>query len=290
VDMLNVDVEWWSANVDWVTATRDAKLDAAGAAKFTDGVFAYLRSFYGNKEARPWAFMDFSGYQLGSACWGNSRERSIVRCYGDAANMAWRQCAAHGSRISRLDIAVTFFPENRGDDLAELCADVVFQNRQNGFIRSDKKISLINGFGSGDTLYLGSRKSQVFARLYDKAAQSCGREKRGTWRAELELKDEKALATARKLLHASSAEAMIAGMVGAHFGQHGVNLRFGSEYATELPHIYKEKDERIEKMMSWLEECVRPTCAKAVVALGADAVIAVLGLTGCESPLTKEIK
>lgn len=275
---LKVDSLRFFASVDWITATREMGKSHSGDQLFTGSLFNYLRSLPIVDGAEKWSFMGYYGWTQGTACWGNNGTRALIRAWGQASAMGWRTAAKYSSNVSRLDLAFTFWPTNRGSDLAQLAAEAVLDEREAGRIHAKKKLALINGFGHGDTLYIGSRKSQVFARLYDKGKQSGNAAMQGAWRAELELKDEKANATAHALLYAPNEFVAVKAMVCTFFDMHGIRLAPVGEEQLELPRVYQERDRRIESLLSWLGRDVRPAVVRAVKAVGEDEVVAILGL------------
>lgn len=277
-----VKVDRWYSTVDWITATCENDRPASQQAKFGMAGYGYLKAYHANQEAKPWSFMGFHGWKAGQLCWGGSMERAIIRAYGEASNMSWRMAGANATNVSRLDLAVTFHPRDRGNDLARLIAEVILSNRDKGSVRKDKKLALIEGFGAGDTLYIGSRKSQTFCRVYDKAAQSQSPENKGLWRVELELKDDRAKAVMGALQKSSNAEGLIASLTTSFMYDHGIRLEIGAGNYTPLPPTYKARDPRIEATLRWLGASVRPAIIKAIAAVGESEVMAVLGLTGKE--------
>ena len=278
IEKLHVCGERFLPSVDWLTATRGKGYDPAGDCHFTTSLNRYLASLSNPADAQRWAFMGFYGWSQAKAAWGSSHDRYIVRAHGEAANMAWFSACKYANRVSCLDLAVTFWPTNRGDDLAAIVAEKVLECRDAGEVRKEKKVALISGFGDGDTLYIGSRKSQTFARLYDKSAQSSAGEFRGAWRAELELKDDRALAVARKLVASEEPYTLIASYVYSFFLKHGVDFQWEGTHAADLPSTYTTRDPSVERLMLWLSRDVKPAVLRAVRAEGRDAVLAVLGV------------
>jgi len=92
-------------------------------------------------------------------------------------------CNSQGARITRLDLAI---------DVHETPVDIVGLTRVKqvkGDEGSAKKWNLITGSDNGVTLYIGSRKSEKFMRIYNKAAEQ-GLEGVMWSRFELEIKQD----------------------------------------------------------------------------------------------------
>ena len=104
-----------------------------------------------------------------------------------------RDYIAAGASISRLDLALDVY--NSGLRLEDLEL-AIERNEQES---TSRKFSRVKGIGEneGFTLYIGSRQSTIYARLYDKAQE---RGETGDWkRLELELKAGRANAIGAKI-------------------------------------------------------------------------------------------
>lgn len=98
-------------------------------------------------------------------------------------------CLKGGARISRLDLAIDVFGQQI-DPMA-----LAQSKRVEAYPGSAKKWSFVKGHDGGCTAYVGSRKSDKYLRIYDKAAE----QKRSDilWtRFEIELKGDAARAAA----------------------------------------------------------------------------------------------
>lgn len=91
--------------------------------------------------------------------------------------------------LNRLDIAFDDFDNNFNADYAFLAyKDNAFRNSKGGRMPALTRIQTFNSLGDkdGETLYIGSRSSTVFWRVYDKAKQL--KIDDSHWRSEVELK------------------------------------------------------------------------------------------------------
>lgn len=95
-----------------------------------------------------------------------------------------------GAKITRLDVAVDLF------NTPLLPQDIYLDMLTANLGEFKRKVNLIHG-KNGDTLSLGSRQSQFFMRVYDKAGEQ---QIDGLWlRSELEIKDDAAAALPRDI-------------------------------------------------------------------------------------------
>lgn len=108
--------------------------------------------------------------------------------------LAWH--TARGHRCTRLDLAI----DVRGSDcLMQNCIDAAFAGKTSGTARSVNIIQ--NTRDGGATIYVGSRSSQKFVRIYNKAAQMG---QTGDWvRIEIETKGDTARGIAKALQSAN---------------------------------------------------------------------------------------
>lgn len=91
--------------------------------------------------------------------------------------------------LNRLDIAFDDFDNNFNSDYAYLAyKDDAFRNPRGGRMPALTRIESFDSSGtkSGETLYIGSRTSTVFWRIYDKAKEM--KVDDSHWRSEVELK------------------------------------------------------------------------------------------------------
>ena len=147
-------------------------------------------------------FLDAADVVVCSVLWGGRNERPNLIASGAAAHtvaaIVRKEWWHNPSRVdSRLDVLASGLFDNLREDTR------VFANRWN----IQRQTWFTDDPDKGDTIYLGSRTSQVFVRLYQpglKRAQEDGRvagdilqEERDAVRIELEFKPQNARAKAR---------------------------------------------------------------------------------------------
>ena len=127
--------------------------------------------------------------------------------------------------------------------------------------------SLLQTSEHSDTLYIGSRSSDAYGRLYDKGAESKAEAYAGCWRYEVEYKRKPALAKARALWSSPDTEAAIQGDCYRWFSDRRVLPCFrpgaavvGGEVPTEVA-----DDER---WLAWVRRCVQPRARELVKRYG----------------------
>lgn len=209
-------------------------------------------------------------------------QRSILMVSGELAHIAFADLSPVGKkRITRLDLAVSGWLTEPVTELAQLHKarlDHLYERWHAGDRSTDMPTKWLSGGrpnqfnliasrkGGGDTLYLGSRQSNFYGRLYDKGAQSKIAESGLLWRYELQCNSGIATPMAEEIYKkAQSADGvgekwagLLRYVVGEFFRERGVNPNFD----------YKQQSLNIEtsltvttdaKKLEWLRTQVRPT-------------------------------
>jgi len=183
---------------------------------------------------------------------------------GITSNDIVRHHAFFGDICKRIDIALD--GKDSGLDIKRLYRMLT---KNTIAITKSKQYNLITG-SSGDTLYIGSRTSEQFMRIYDKAAEQ---HQDGDWkRIELELKGSRAIEVARQyaingeVAMVDQGKALIKGF--ANFPDEVWQELTGDLVAM----IGKSKDETPDTY-KWLLTQVAPTMARYMNSTGDPTVI-----------------
>ena len=145
-------------------------------------------------KAKRWAAFGYVGWAGSHIGVGRRLDGAIVRLSGALANAYWRVFHAVSDNCTRLDCAVTAHTADTGYSVAGAARRDFVRWRHDHDRRV--KSAYIDGRPEGETFYLGSRASEKYGRIYDKYAEQPGAYTDGTWRWELELKGDIALAAA----------------------------------------------------------------------------------------------
>lgn len=271
------------SQADWATLTsnghpRDSRL------------FEWGRAVMRAEEAKggkriPWALRGYAGEHCGHISVGERDGSDIVQLSGQAACDHLKEGFARCSSITRLDLAVT---TRVGGDSAshEWEQWVRFVDWRDKFGADMKGRFMVDAVG-GATAYIGSRKSELFLRIYDKAAECReARDLEGAehyercHRYELEMKGERCRKTAQELLSAPNAPGLVIAWVSDYLHRHGMYTGpIGDEHMQLVRGFRRRTD--TETRLRWLEEQVQPTIewlryhgneARVFAALGYDAL------------------
>jgi len=176
---------------------------------------------------------------------------------GERFQRLWREIAPKRDKCTRVDLAVTHRLESPSKGLA---AHLYTQVQENPGRRS----SLILNSKGGSTLYVGSRTSQFFGRVYDKGAEEeC--EAGIFWRWELECKKPVAEPFVARLLDCEDVSRETMAQVWHWFESRGITPLW------QVTNAYNAIEIGIsvttsEKQLTWLKEQVRPTVGRLILA------------------------
>lgn len=173
---------------DWTQTTHDAR----GTHSTVPEIAADLVGSLGGAVALPgkglqgWReslqVFDAEGYRLGQVFFGGERTDVHVQSTSSAADAARPRVAGkYGAKTSRVDTRVDTLLAY--DDLEDLLRTAAGRKATLRYERSERA-----GESTGRTLYVGSSKSQVMIRLYEKWLESPGQYVEGTNRVEVQLR------------------------------------------------------------------------------------------------------
>jgi hypothetical protein len=213
--------------------------------------------------------LGFVGQRCEGLFFGWRGDLLMVICSGDVA-------AAHGSfflglagNVSRLDLAVTL----RDDDIdRDWTTRALRQSSYDGRIDSGLlKTRRIEGTPDGATLYIGSRSSDRFIRIYDKTAESKGVYPERTWRWEIEYKKPRAGMVAARLLRLGAGPHAVIDVVRAGLLDLRVKLPYGDPGADWVPHPGARKSDD-QTRLGYTHRVVRPFLQRLIDKVGEGAV------------------
>lgn len=254
--------------VDWMTVTGLGK--QRGAALITQAVQLGMGADGQLPIQEEWFFKGFRGWRSEGLRYGtNKKGDGIAQLSGPFAADHWKKLRGYWDQCSRLDLAVTVF-------LPDIDRNVALK-AYNGLAEQRKaKTTYIQNNRGGSTLYIGSRSSSRYARLYDKGAES--RKQPGLiWRYEVEFKKPLSAMLLTALENAGSPQNLIAIEVREHFAKYGIAI----PHAPDIPHNAIEAGRDLtsdEKMLKWLQRQVAPAVHKLIDRGYGEAVKRALGL------------
>ena len=139
----------------------------------------------GYSEQKGGAF-GFYGHKTRHALYGSKKDWQMLQISGYAAKRALR-LTQEGTQASRVDLQLTY---QVGEDQVEKWIRKTYNDAcaHEDTQRRHLQVNMIESRHRAQTVYIGSRASDIFFRCYDKFAESGKEEHRGCVRFELELK------------------------------------------------------------------------------------------------------
>ena len=268
------------SNVDYITATakyQEGTNDFYGLQRVVKGELADIFAI-----GKPWRFYGFHGWRAivaGHFAYGDDDRgnRAIIQASGSMAARYWQSIAALADNVSRVDIEVDCELWEPDPDLPNAYYDYVERHSVKA-----RKYTLIDATIGGKTLYVGSRSSDQFGRVYDKSAQSRnGKPPGSTWRYEIEFKSKLANEVSKRLLdlyNLKTLEDFYSGIVGTVFDW--FNTR-------EVHPVFERSHESVGRIrvdidhskgkIAWLRDQVSPTVRRLILSGEGMAAIEALG-------------
>lgn len=258
----------WS--IDWLSVTfktgvSDLDLRKALSFGFPLKTWAREKGKFGYQQAfvHPFGIMVMSNHarhEMGVhvSFSGRSLKSLLEQGVAGTTMLAW---ALEGNgKISRLDLAIDVFEVEIDPIALAKCPRIALEPG------SARKWSYIKGNDGGTTAYIGSRKSERFLRIYDKAAEQ--RIKDMFWtRFELELKGDSARAAAKVFMGLSDGERpeYIKGLIKNLFNPND-NVFQGAMRGTAEP--LKTVKDTDDNTLDWLLSTVARSVAKTMARRG----------------------
>jgi Replication initiation factor len=267
-----------SAGIDWLTATAPPK--DAGALLLKSARLIGLERQRTGFRVKAAQAGGYRGWRCEGLFAGWRADSVMVVLSGSVAHDHGWYVAGVAPRVTRLDTEVTISGWPEGRDLAQVGKRQARAYRPK-MGRPPKWRCLQTG-DSGATLYLGSRTSTVYARLYDKSAEEGGKHLAGKWRYEVEYKAKTAEAALTALDGCPDRMVGLIGSVHSFFQSRGVVPVFKVPSGPVVTTPAREESDA-ERSLRWLREHVRRTVDRLVVQGRTEDVLAALGLHGIGS-------
>jgi hypothetical protein len=241
-----------NAGVDWLTATAYRTRECETFYETAQTLLEESASI-GN-EVSTWKAGGYHGRRAAGVAVGVRNDTWIVRLSSDDARESWRRVYPLASNVSRLDVQVTFrLPQRDETFITRQRARALATNNKRGR-RSDLK--LISSTLDGDSIYLGKRTSDVYARCYDKGREEKSERSGIVIRQELEYKRERARSAASMLYQSASDEIESRQLVSSYFKRAGFQT-MPNEAEREVG--ARGRTTTIDAKLGWLSQAIRPS-------------------------------
>jgi hypothetical protein len=266
------------AGVDYIAASAQIRpnelaLLAIGEAGIRDAKRdgGILRSFAAN---------GYRGVSCGGVSVGSGDAGSILRISGSGASTVCRAIVNVADNVSRIDLQSTV---RFGKDIHALARQHAAELRREQQSRGRQlHTRLERTFGRGDTLYVGSRSSNYYGRVYDKYRESRDEAYAKCWRYEVECKGDAATIAAKLVQTMDNHPTPIAAAVFRWYSARGVQCRFAVDAPGELAPVGRPQTDA-EGQLRWLAHQVAPVAKRLLEWYSEDDLVdVILGRLGPE--------
>lgn len=250
------------AQVDWLTVSAHGEQAARNMLDLAQGL-AKEEESKGNRR-RMFRLMGYEGHHIGSVEYGQRDGQStLLRLIGDSADRHLTVALSLADQVTRVDLATTWRAEppnaHLGRNTYALASD---------FLAANPRAALpqrIHDARGGETVYIGSRQSQHFFRLYNKEAECAAnddwegtRRYKDAWRYELEIKGPLAASLAATVDERQDRPAYVRDYVWQYLDAHGIVPPFAQgERVDPIPGFRRRSD--ADSKLRHLARNVRPT-------------------------------
>lgn len=267
-----------SAGVDYITATMPH--ENPNVLNWYNNCIKYIETIAkdGNdiKSARR---MGYEGVSCGGSFAGVRDDGYIVTISGERAQKGFPIVYTSSPHVSRLDIQCTFQSATRDASTALNARNAVAKANEKLGKTAQRDATLIESLKSGATCYVCSKKSEQFARIYDKEAESGEERYKNCWRYEVQLKNNLATQTATLFRLSEYAQPNQAAVfVRQWLRKRGIHAPWSAD--AELHALPSETNTTsdVESRLRWLREQVRPSIRRLLKLGLRDSILEALDL------------
>lgn len=260
-----------SAGIDYLTLTTTANATKRRMLEYFMGIAAEDRAL-GYKPSAGGAF-GFFGEKTRHALHAHKEDRTLLRVSGRRAQRVLTMCR-EGDNCTRLDVQITI--RVPGGDVKGFLAYQRDLARMAPAVRGHRpEVKSVETEKGPETVYIGSRSSDVFIRLYDKF-EECGEEwARGCVRLEVELKGKTSKALWAHCAESGDGTLYLLRVLLGYLKRRGVDT---SMIFLEAQDIAPASNEPLRDSVSlaWLATQVAPTVARLSQGMGWQTPLRVL--------------
>jgi len=258
---LPIIADKYYAGLDYLRLTRQTGLGV----QFTERIphwIEYLQTF--GYEAVPYSIFNLRGWLLGKLAYLKNEDTECIEFRGDLAD-SWHVHYLHlTSKCTRIDLAITVWLTESDDTIARQLYMPALAMWQKDGQTKNRKAPVLYQSEDGDTLYLGSRTSRRYVRIYNKAKQSTDLKYRNAWRFELEAKGDLAQVLWQRIQARETIASLAVQEIAGSLLQYGIRLPFSPDEVKLTKVITDLKAPSIDAKLSWLSRQVRPTVRELI--------------------------
>lgn len=269
-----------SSGIDYISATKPGT--QPDAIDWYAGCIRYLETIAkdGNELVHS-RRQGYEGLSVGGSFAGVRDDGYFVTISGERAQLGFDAVYRSNPHVSRIDVQVTVRTDATNSSTALNARDAVAAANTKLSKQAQRDATIIESLSGGATCYVCSKKSEQFARIYNKQAESGEERYKDCWRYEVQLKNKLATQTAalfRLSEYAQPTQAAV--FVKQWLRKRGVKAPWSAE--AELHALPSETTTAsdVETRMKWLREQVNPAIRRLIKLGLRDSILEAIGLAG----------
>lgn len=266
-----------SAGIDYLTATAFRTPKHHDFREVTETILE--RVIREGNEVSTWRANGYHGRRAGGVAVGVRHDTWIARLSSDDARESWREVYQRASNVSRLDVQVTFRLDEPDIDFFHRQRLRALASRTKRGRRSN--VTLITSSLDGDSLYLGKRTSDLYARCYDKGREEKSASAGVLVRQELEYKRDRAKDAAEQIYRAASEVTETHQLVSSFFKTHAIQT-IQNDAKREVG--ARGRTTSIDAKLAWLRTAVAPSISFLITHDRLSDTLTALGLDKLVQP------
>lgn len=232
----------------------------------------------GQSRLKRWAWQGYIGWSLGTVCWGERGDGYILRLSGIMADEYFMSSLPTGHNCSRFDINVTIFGRQDIDNWITEHKEEAIAYR-NTLQNRPFSVRHIDTVGDGNTLYLGSRNSERYLRIYNKEKEQANDERwQGAIRYECEYKEGAARQVLERGRSSDDRRRTLARFMVGTCKDRGITLPMAISSIGALNPAHQRLRNDDESSLEWLRIQVAPTVRRLLANGRHDDIMAALGI------------
>lgn len=272
----NAFVDCQSTGIDFLRLTRVKELNRERfIAPLREAVRGELEEGY---QKLPYRIYTMKGFRVGHAAGGESPSHLMAEYRGYLADNFYPFYQTVDCKATRIDLALNVWTVLHMPNIAEVAYNWALRHvlRENPEGQRRRQPTLYKS--TGDTLYLGSRSSQRFLRVYNKEAQSGEPYYENCWRFEVEIKGALCQVIWEAIQAGESVQALAFGEIAHVLRSYGLAIDdiTQGQQSKSVP-VHRVAPD-IVRRLSWMQRQVAPSLKKLMDAGFGDAALAALGL------------
>lgn len=269
--------------VDWLTVT--AKRGSAADLLIARAQCLLHQAESAGNRVFPFKANGYHGWRSEGITYGRRKDGALCSISSGGAALNWPEVLEASDHVTRVDLQITCADSSVNAHRAEIAYHLMQDNHK----RAGRPISAslrLNSSG-GQTLYLGSKQSDVMGRVYDKGVEKKFAQAGACWRYEIQYRREPAERTIDAINQSEDVNSLIASLVTTYFSARGLSCpevvgdKAGVDAITKGYYLSKRESDE-SRSLRWLSTFVASTVKRLIDSGKRAEVLRALGLNDDE--------